>query len=89
MISCAIWYHMYNLKNVKSTHGGALWVFIYGYGYYPQWVFFAFFKLYKDTKSGKVSHTRTAKNILTTETSLKMIMCYLKHHDDTNDTILK
>ena len=21
---CAIWYHFYNLKNVKSTHGGVL-----------------------------------------------------------------
>ena len=21
---CAIWYHLYNLKNVKNTHGGAL-----------------------------------------------------------------
>ena len=21
---CAIWYHLYNLKNMKSTHGGLL-----------------------------------------------------------------
>ena len=21
---CAIWYHLYNLKNVKNTHGGML-----------------------------------------------------------------
>ena len=21
---CAIWYHVYNLKNMKSTHGGVL-----------------------------------------------------------------
>ena len=21
---CTIWYHLYNLKNVKNTHGGAL-----------------------------------------------------------------
>ena len=21
---CAIWYHFYNLKNVKNTHGGVL-----------------------------------------------------------------
>ena len=21
---CAIWYHLYNFKNVKSTHGGVL-----------------------------------------------------------------
>ena len=21
---CTIWYHLYNLKNVKNTHGGVL-----------------------------------------------------------------
>ena len=21
---CAVWYHLYNLKNVKNTHGGVL-----------------------------------------------------------------
>ena len=21
---CAVWYYLYNLKNVKNTHGGAL-----------------------------------------------------------------
>ena len=24
MMRCAIWYHLYNLKNLKSTRGGAL-----------------------------------------------------------------
>ena len=24
MIRCAVWYHLYNLKNVKNTHGGVL-----------------------------------------------------------------
>ena len=24
MMLCAIWYHLYNLKNVKNTHGGVL-----------------------------------------------------------------
>ena len=23
-VRCAIWYHLYNLKNVKNTHGGVL-----------------------------------------------------------------
>ena len=23
---CSIWYHLYNLKNVKSTHGGVLFL---------------------------------------------------------------
>ena len=24
VVSCAIWYHLYNLKNVKNAHGGKL-----------------------------------------------------------------
>ena len=24
LVRCAIWYHLYNLKNVKNTHGGVL-----------------------------------------------------------------
>ena len=24
VVRCTIWYHLYNLKNVKSTHGGVL-----------------------------------------------------------------
>ena len=24
VVRCAIWYHLYNLKNVKKTHGGVL-----------------------------------------------------------------
>ena len=38
---CAIWYHLYNLKNVKNTHGGMLLL------HYSMEFFFKFFKLYK------------------------------------------
>ena len=24
VVRCAIWYHLYNLKNMKNTHGGVL-----------------------------------------------------------------
>ena len=24
MVHCAIWHHLYNLKNVKNNHGGVL-----------------------------------------------------------------
>ena len=24
VVRCAIWYHLYNLKNVKNTHGGVI-----------------------------------------------------------------
>ena len=39
---CAIWYHLYNLKNVKNTHGEVLLL-----GSIPPWVFLMFFELYK------------------------------------------
>ena len=40
---CAIWYHLYNLKNVKKNHEGVLLL----ESNTPPWVFFTFFKLYK------------------------------------------
>ena len=36
VMRCAIWYHLYNFKNVKNTHGGVLLL-----------SFFTSFKLYK------------------------------------------
>ena len=27
VMHCAIWYHLFNLKNVKNTHGGVLLLF--------------------------------------------------------------
>ena len=50
----AIWYHLYNLKNVKNTHKGVLiLVKLQSEAYNftkintPSWVFFTYFKLYK------------------------------------------
>ena len=40
VICCASWYHLYNLKNVKNTHGGVLL-------FTPPLAFFTFLKLYK------------------------------------------
>ena len=53
VMCCTIWYHLYNLKNVKNTHGGVLilvklqadWNFIKINT--PPWVFFTLLKLYK------------------------------------------
>ena len=45
---CAIWYHLHNLENVKSTHGGVLiLVKLQAKINTPPWVFFTFFKLNK------------------------------------------
>ena len=49
-----IWYHLYNLKNVKNTHEGVLLlvklqvlVCSSTKNNTPPWAFFTFFKLYK------------------------------------------
>ena len=51
MIFCAIWYHLYNLKNVKNTHGGVKKTNAEACNVTksntPPWVFFTLFKLYK------------------------------------------
>ena len=46
---CAIWYHLYHLKNVKNTLGGVLLLVQLQAteSNTPLWVFFTFFKLYK------------------------------------------
>ena len=40
---CAIWYHLWNFKNLKITHGGVLRT----KSNTPPWVSFTFLKLYK------------------------------------------
>ena len=54
MVRCAIWYHLYNFRNVKNTHGGVLLLAKlqvqacnFTKSNTPPWVFFMFFKLYK------------------------------------------
>ena len=51
---CAIWYDLYNLKSVKNTHGGVLFLVKlqaeacnFTKSNTPPWVFFTFFKLHK------------------------------------------
>ena len=54
VMRCAIWYHLYSLKNVKNTHGGvSILVKLQAEACNftkintPLWVFFTFLKLYK------------------------------------------
>ena len=47
---CTIWYHLYNLKNMKNTHGGMLLLALacnFTKNITSPCVFFTFFKLYK------------------------------------------
>ena len=56
MTRCAIWYILYNLKNVKNTYGGMLLlVKLQAKSNTPQWLFFTFLKLYKWYQSRKTS----------------------------------
>ena len=56
MMRCAIWYILYNLKNVKNTYGGMLLlVKLQAKSNTPQWLFFTFLKLYKWYQSRKTS----------------------------------
>ena len=45
MERCAIWYHLYNLKNMKNTHGGVS-ILVKLQAEAPSFVFFTFLKLY-------------------------------------------
>ena len=52
VMRCAIWYHWYNLKSVKNTHGGVLILVKlqalacnFTRINAPSWVFFTFFKI--------------------------------------------
>ena len=47
VVRCAIWYHLYNLKNVKNTHGRVLEACNFTKINIPPWVFFTLFKLCK------------------------------------------
>ena len=47
VIFCVIGYHLYNLKNIKNTHGGMLLLACnFTKSNALPWVFFTFFKLY-------------------------------------------
>ena len=59
---CAIWCYLYNLKNVKNTHGGVLMLVKFQASAYnftkintPPWVFFMSLICTNGTKSRNVS----------------------------------
>ena len=52
VVRCTIWYHLYNFKNLKNTHGGVLILVklqatAFTKNNTPPWVLLTFFKLYK------------------------------------------
>ena len=60
---CTIWYHLYNLKNVKNTHGERFFLVKlqaeacnFTKSKTHSWVFFTIFKSYKWYQSRKSSH---------------------------------
>ena len=72
MMRCAIWYHLYNLKNVKNTHWRVLILVKLQASACnltiintPPWVFFTFFKLYIMVPNRATHHTYELTNLLT------------------------
>ena len=64
MWCCSIWYHLYNLKNLKNTHGGVLLLVKlqtsacnFTKSNAPPWVFSRFLNCTNSTKSRIASHT--------------------------------
>ena len=73
MMRCAIWYHLYNLKNVKNTHGEVLFLaklqafslqLYYTKSNTSPWMFSSFLNYTNGTKSRKTSRLHTHKNII-------------------------
>ena len=52
VIFCAIWYHLYNLKNVENTHGGC-----------SPWVFLRLLNCTNGTKSRNAWHITFAEHL--------------------------
>ena len=77
VMRCAIWTHLYNLKNVKNTHRGVLILVklqasactFTKINTLP-WVFFAFFKLYK---CEQIAHRITFKKNFLCWVTFKML----------------
>ena len=66
---CAVWYYLRNLKNVKNTHGGVLFLVKLQTSacnltksYTNRWVFFISLNYTNGTKSPKASHILTLIN---------------------------
>ena len=57
---CAIWYHLYNLKNVKNTHGGVLLLVNFTKSNTPPWVFSGFLNCKNGNKSRKASEIKNS-----------------------------
>ena len=53
---CTIWYNLYNLKNVKKSHGGVLLLVKFTKSNTLPWVLFTFLNCTNSTKSRKALH---------------------------------
>ena len=63
VMRCAIWYHLYNLKHVKNTHGGVLLLVKsqakacnFNKSNTPPWLFAHFLNCTNSTKSCNALH---------------------------------
>ena len=56
VMRCAVWYHLYNLKNVKNTHVGVLILGNFTKISTPPWMFFTFLNCTNGTKQRNAPH---------------------------------
>ena len=57
VMRCAIWYHLYNIKNVKNIHGAVLLLGNFTKSNTTPWVFFTFLNCTNGTKSSAFRST--------------------------------
>ena len=69
---CAIWYHLYNLKNVKNTYGGVLLFVTILHGCFSR-----FLNCTNGTKSPNASHI-FLKPIATAFPDCMLLSCHVR-----------
>ena len=76
---CAIWYHLYNFKNVKNTHDGVSFlVELQAKSKNPPWMFSTFFKLYNWYQ---IAQTSQMVNVNDLDNKSIQVNCNKKHMD--------
>ena len=71
---CAIWYHSYNLKNVKNIHGGVL--LLVKLQAISPWMLFTFFNLYKWYQIAQHITIKTLEKILQLNLKIDLLLIF-------------
>ena len=74
VMRCAIWYHSYNLKNVKNIHGGVL--LLVKLQAISPWMLFTFFNLYKWYQIAQHITIKTLEKILQLNLKIDLLLIF-------------